>query len=135
MSQNTDHTSDAEHKATVDRILSGGQAAAPAPAPARATAAQAPSDIAIPAMTPIENSSQLDEYGHDATTGHLFLRFKGKGGKPGGLYRYGNFGETDLQAFADAESKGSHFARAIKPHADRYPCERVPEPAEQPGAE
>ena len=122
MSQNTDTTSDAQHRATVDRILGGGAPTASTGTPAAQGA------IAIPPMTPIENSSQLEAYGHDAQTGHLFLRFRGKG-KPGGLYRYGNFGDTDLRAFVDAESKGSHFGREIKPHGDRYPCERVPEAA------
>lgn len=121
----------AEHQATVDRILGVGNAAAQTTSPTAMAAAGA---IAIPPMTPIENSSQLEEHGYDATTRHLFLRFRGKG-KPGGLYRYGNFGDTDLQAFLDAESKGSHFARAIKPHADRYPCERVHEAALEPSDE
>lgn len=75
-------------------------------------------------LTPVE-SSQLAAYGHDPATGTLAIRFHGHGGKPGSLYHYANFGETDMAAFRDADSKGSHFLRTIKPHADRYPCTRI----------
>ena len=78
---------------------------------------------AIP-LTPVD-SSQLEAYGHDAPTATLAIRFKGFGGKPGSLYHYANFGDTDMARFRDAESKGSHFIRQIKPHADRYPCTRI----------
>lgn len=127
----TDPTNDpqaAEHRAKVDALLAG--TAAPEPAAEKPAAARAPTadgEVTIPPMTEIEGSAQIAEHGYNADTGHLFLRFHGRGGKPGSLYRYANFGDTDYQAFVDAESKGSHFARAIKPHADRYPCERVPE--------
>ena len=83
-------------------------------------AAQAP---AI-GLTPVE-SSQLEAFGYDPATSTLAIRFKGHGGKPGSLYHYANFGETDYAALRDAESKGSHFIRQIKPHADRYPCTRI----------
>ena len=76
------------------------------------------------ALTPVE-SSQLEAIGYDADSQTLAIRFHGKGGKPGGLYHYANFSETDQAALRDAESKGSHFIRNIKPHADRYPCYRV----------
>lgn len=127
----TDPTNDpqaAEHRAKVDALLAG--TTAPAPATEKPAAARAPTAdgaVVVPPMTELEGSAQIAEHGHDPETGHLFLRFHGRGGKPGSLYRYANFGETDYQAFVDAESKGSYFARAIKPHADRYPCERVPE--------
>lgn len=85
------------------------------------------------AMTPIE-SSQIEAYGYDHETSTLAVRFKGKG-KPGGLYHYRNVGATDWQAFQDAESKGSHFIRNIKPHPDRYPYQRVDEPAPETSAE
>lgn len=113
MSQNTDTTSDAQHRATVDRILGVG-----------------PQTDAAPAidMQPVE-SSQIAAVGYDRDRGILAVRFNGKGGKPGGLYHYRNFGDTDWQALQDAESKGSHFIRSIKPHADRYPFERIDEPA------
>lgn len=83
-------------------------------------AAQAP---AI-GLTPVE-SSQLEAYGYDPETSTLAIRFKGHGGKPGSLYHYANFSETDQAALRDAESKGSYFIRNIKPHADRYPCTRI----------
>lgn len=81
-----------------------------------------------PAITlePVE-SSQLAEVGYDPDTGTLAIRFHGRGDKPGSLYHYANFGETDWRALQDAESKGSHFIRNIKPHADRYPCCRIVE--------
>lgn len=130
MNDKTDPNAE-QHRATVDRILGVGSAAAATTSRAAMAAAGA---ITIPTMHQVENSKQIAEHGYDPETAHLFLRFHGKG-KPGALYRYGNFGETDLQAFLDAESKGSHFARAIKPHGDRYPCERVPEAALEPSDE
>lgn len=75
-------------------------------------------------LAPVE-SSQLAAVGYDAATATLAIRFNGKGDKPGSLYHYANFGETDWAALRDAESKGSHFIRQIKPHADRYPCVRI----------
>ncbi len=80
---------------------------------------------AIP-MTPIE-SSQIDAFGYDAGTSTLAIQFKGKGGKPGGVYHYANVGETEWAAFRDADSKGSHFFRAIKAFPDRYPYTRIPD--------
>lgn len=80
-------------------------------------------------MTPVEGSSQIAEEGHDPDTSTLRLRFHGFGGKPGSLYDYANFGATDYAVFRDAESKGSHFIRNIKPNADRYPCTRIIETA------
>lgn len=91
----------------------------PAPAPAINFA-----DAPAIELTPVE-SSQLAAFGHDPATDTLAIRFNGYGGKPGSLYHYRNFGETDFAALRDAESKGSHFLRNIKPHADRYPCVRI----------
>lgn len=79
-------------------------------------------------LAPVE-SSQLEAFGYDPERQLLAIRFHGHGGKPGSLYHYANFGETDYAALRDAESKGSHFIRNIKPHADRYPCYRVIETA------
>lgn len=80
-------------------------------------------------MNPVEGSTQIAEEGHDPDTSTLRLRFHGFGGKPGSLYDYANFGATDYAAFRDAESKGSHFIRQVKPFADRYPCTRLIETA------
>ena len=129
MNHPTDPTNDPqadEHRAKVDALLAG----TPAPPPQKPAAARAPEvdgEVAVPAMVTIEGGSQIAAHGYDAETGHLFLRFHGKGGSPGPLYRYANFGATDYQAFVDAESKGGYLARVIKPNSDRYPCERVPE--------
>ncbi len=129
MNDNTDPTNDpqaAEHRAKVDALLAGTAPAPAAPKPVATTRVpHVEGDIVPPPMVLVEGSAQIAEHGYDASTGHLFLRFHGRGGKPGSLYRYANFGETDYQAFLDAESKGSHFGKNIKPHGDRYPCERV----------
>lgn len=119
----------AEHRARVDAILAGKPvpAAAAAPKPAASRVPPAPFGTEVPPMKPIEGSKQIAEHGYDQDTGHLFLRFHAKDG-PGTVYRYANFGETDYQAFVDAESKGSHFSQAIKAFPDRHPCERVIEP-------
>lgn len=77
-------------------------------------------------LTPVE-SIQLEAYGYDQATQTLAVRFKGHSGRPGSLYHYANFSETDWAAFRDAPSKGSHFIRQIKPHADRYPYKRIRE--------
>lgn len=80
-------------------------------------------------MQPVE-SSQLDSYGYDAESATLAIRFRGHGGKRGGLYHYANVGPTDWQAFSDSTSKGRHFTQQIKALPGRYPCTRVHEPAE-----
>ena len=72
-------------------------------------------------------SSQLEAYGYDPATQTLAIRFKGHNGRRGSLYHYGNFSETEWAMFRDAESKGSHFIRKIKPHTDRYPYKRIDE--------
>lgn len=118
MNDTTDPTTDpqaAEHRAKVDALLGINPPAA---------------DRAEP-FPPIDmqsvESSQIAAIGYDPARGILAVRFNGKGGKPGGLYHYRNFGDTDWQALQDADSKCSHFIRNIKPHADRYPYERVDE--------
>lgn len=75
-------------------------------------------------LEPVQ-SSQLEAYGYDRATGTLAIRFNGHAGKPGSLYHYRNFSETEWAAFRDAPSKGSHFIRHVKPHPDRYPYSRV----------
>lgn len=132
MSQN--HETDpnaADHRAKVDAILRGeaptSQAEPAKPAPARASTASAVEGVQIPGMIQIEGSAQIAERGHDPATCHLFLRFHGRGGARGALYRYGGFGLTDYAAFCDADSPGGYFAKVIKANPDRYPCERVVE--------
>lgn len=91
-------------------------------------------------MIPVE-SSQIAEIGHDPESGTLAIRFASKrDGTPGSLYHYRNFGETDWQAFRDAESIGAYFGKMIKPHKDRYPytkvdeCQAPPSPADCPAS-
>lgn len=69
-------------------------------------------------------SSQIHSIGHDPATNTLAIRFKSRGG-PGSLYHYSNFTADDFAAFRDAESKGAHFGKHIKPFPDKYPFVKV----------
>lgn len=79
-------------------------------------------------MIPVQ-SSQLAEIGHDPDTNTLAIRFHGKG-RPGNLYHYQNVTADDFEALKSAESHGSHFIRNIKPHADKFPYQRIDEAKE-----
>ena len=75
-------------------------------------------------------SSQIHSIGHDPTTNTLAIRFtKGYGANrgPGSLYHYQNFNAEDFAAFRDAESKGKHFGREIKPFPEIYPYTKIAE--------
>lgn len=77
-------------------------------------------------------SSQIHSIGHDAETGTLAVRFKGKDGAPTSLYHYSNVTAEDFAAFRGAESIGSHFYKHIKPFSEKYPYERIEaKPADQ----
>ncbi|WP_241017151.1 KTSC domain-containing protein [Paraburkholderia sp. Ac-20342] len=81
------------------------------------------------------DSSQIASIGYDAATQALAIQFKSKTGA-GSLYHYSNFTPEDFAAFRDAESKGSHFKKNIKPFADKYPYVKVePAPAVTEGQE
>jgi hypothetical protein len=87
------------------------------------------SDLAPPPATiPLQaiESSQIAAYGYDAASNTLAIQFKPKGKSAGGIYHYANVGPTEWAAFRDAESKGSHFFKAIKAFPDRYPYTRLP---------
>ncbi|WP_458763623.1 KTSC domain-containing protein [Cupriavidus basilensis] len=76
------------------------------------------------AMQPVD-SSKIYSIGHDAQTGTLAIRFKNKDGEPAALYHYRNVTSEDFAALQGAESIGSHFHRAIKPFAEKYPYQRI----------
>jgi len=86
-------------------------------------------------MQPV-TSSQIHSIGHDATTNKLAIRFKTKDGRPTSLYHYDHVTAADFEAFRTADSIGSFFKRNIKPHADKYPYQRIEEaPAPAPAPE
>jgi hypothetical protein len=73
-------------------------------------------------------SSQIHSIGHDAETNTLAIRFfRGydRDQRPGSLYHYRNFDQAAFEAFRDAESKGKHFGKHIKPFPDQYPYTKV----------
>ncbi len=69
-------------------------------------------------------SSQLHAIGHDPATNTLAIQFKCKNG-PGSVYHYANFTAEHFAEFQAAESKGSHFKRAIKPATEQHPYVKV----------
>jgi len=76
------------------------------------------------AMDAVE-STKIEAIGHHAETNTLAIRFPGRGGKPGSVYHYANFTADDFKAFKEAESKGSHFGKNIKPFTDKCPYKKV----------
>ncbi|VVE79342.1 KTSC domain-containing protein [Pandoraea sputorum] len=70
-------------------------------------------------------SSQIHSIGHDAASNTLAIRFKTKDGAPSSLYHYSNVTPADFAAFSTAESTGSHFYKAIKPFAEKYPYVKI----------
>ncbi|MEF3066338.1 KTSC domain-containing protein [Pandoraea apista] len=70
-------------------------------------------------------SSQIHSIGHDPASNMLAVRFKTKDGAPSSLYHYSNVSATDFIAFDTAESIGSHFYKAIKPFAEKYPYVKI----------
>lgn len=73
----------------------------------------------------IVESSQIHSIGHDPASNMLAVRFKTKDGAPSSLYHYSNVSATDFIAFDTAESIGSHFYKAIKPFAEKYPYVKI----------
>lgn len=59
-------------------------------------------------------SSNLHSVGYDPDAQSLEVRFKGKDGAPGTLYRYEGVTAKEHAAFMASESKGTHFAQHIK---------------------
>ncbi|WP_353192143.1 KTSC domain-containing protein [Pandoraea pnomenusa] len=70
-------------------------------------------------------SSQIHSIGHDAASNTLAVRFKTKDGAPSSLYHYSHVSVADFIAFDTAESIGSHFYKAIKPFAKKYPYVKI----------
>lgn len=71
-------------------------------------------------------SSQIHSIGHNADTGTLAIRFRDRRTNlPTSLYHYSNVPVADFEAFRDAESKGSHFGKHIKPYDKKYPYVKV----------
>lgn len=71
-------------------------------------------------------SSQIHSIGHNAETGTLAIRFRDRRTNlPTSLYHYSNVPLADFEAFRDAESKGSHFGKHIKPYDKKYPYVKV----------
>ena len=76
-------------------------------------------------------SSQLKEFGYDAATQTLAIRFHSKNG-PGSLYTYTGVPPEvyDGMRAADADpelSVGRYFGEHIKPHAEKYPYIKIVE--------
>lgn len=70
-------------------------------------------------------SSQIHSIGHDAASNKLAIRFKTKDGMPSSLYHYSNVTPEDFAVLYAAESIGSHFYKAIKPFAEKYPYVKI----------
>ncbi|WP_423196758.1 KTSC domain-containing protein [Cupriavidus sp. H19C3] len=82
---------------------------------------------AVPSIALQEvDSSQIHSIGYDAASQTLAIRFRDrKTDQPTSLYHYSNFTAEDFAAFEQAESKGSHFGKHIKPYDKKYPYAKV----------
>jgi hypothetical protein len=70
----------------------------------------------------VQSKTGMCGYAYDKVTQILEIAFKGKNeGEPEKVYHYSNVSQEDYDKFARAESKGSHFLKAIRPC---FPCER-----------
>lgn len=81
----------------------------------------------MPTITMQEvESSQIHSIGHEAETGTLAIRFRDRRtNQATSLYHYSNVTADDFAAFLDADSKGSHFGKHIKPYDKKYPYTRI----------
>lgn len=79
-------------------------------------------------MLPVD-SSQIAAIGHNADNSTLAIQFKGRNG-PGSVYHYQNVDAEAFEQFAASESIGSHFYKHIKPHADKFPFQKMEVPAD-----
>lgn len=64
-----------------------------------------------PEMHPMQ-SSHVAEVGHDGAA--LLIRYHGKNGSPGPLFRYPTAGPEHLEAFKKTDSPGRYFADRVK---------------------
>jgi hypothetical protein len=70
----------------------------------------------------VESKTGMCGYAYDPVTQTLEIAFKPKNeGEPEKVYHYSNVSQSDYDKFANAESKGSHFLKFIRPC---FPCER-----------
>ena len=80
-----------------------------------------------------KESSNLHWARWDAASQTLFVDFKNAAGVKVSTYEYRGFLEDDWQAFNAAESKGRHFAYAIRPRyekgGDRFGLAKKVQPA------
>jgi hypothetical protein len=72
-----------------------------------------------PPMTPV-TSSNVAEIGHDGTA--LWIRFAGKRGEPGPLYRYPSAGQEHHAALLATDSPGRYILDRLKFF---HPAEKV----------
>lgn len=77
--------------------------------------------MTIPTMTSV-TSSNLHSIGHDGQA--LYVRFKGKDGAPGALYRYPTATDAHHKSLLSAASPGRHFTDVIRHF---HPSEKVTE--------
>ncbi len=56
-------------------------------------------------------SSNIQSIGYDAETHKMQVTFSN-----GGIYEYEKVSPAEHQAFAEADSHGSHFAKHVRPH-------------------
>lgn len=89
---------------------------------------------AVPSIALQEvDSSQIHSIGYDAASQTLAIRFRDrKTDQPTSLYHYSNFTAEDFAAFEQAESKGSHHGKHIKPYDKKYPYTRIESKPGQP---
>lgn len=76
------------------------------------------------AMDSVE-SSQIAAIGHHPETNTLAIQFPSKTERPGSVYHYANFTAEQFEEFKNAESKGSHFGKKIKPMTEAHPYVKV----------
>jgi hypothetical protein len=73
--------------------------------------------------TPVVSKTGMTGYAWDAASKVLEIAFASrKPGEPDKVYHYAEFTAEDWAAFQAAESKGSHFLRAIKP---KFACTKI----------
>ena len=82
--------------------------------------------------TAINSKTGMTGYAYHAETQNLEISFKGKNeGEADRVYQYAPFTPENFESFVAAESKGSHFLKAIKPRVGKdLTCSKIdPEPA------
>lgn len=75
-------------------------------------------EVKVPQLDPVV-SSNVHSCGHDGQ--HGYIRFHGKNGEPGPLYRYPNLDPTLIEQLKGSASAGRFFHSMIK----HLPAEKV----------